>query len=102
MITIEKSALKVAKEKQAEFVVNVVKTPVCCSIGAINTVSADLCRKFQDPNQKYSPYSFEGVNIYVSNELEVKEKASIYKRAGIPGLGHFFGVRGIIPKQRDI
>jgi hypothetical protein len=97
MLTVSKSALETAKSVNGSFVVYIKKTSSCCGPGFVRSLVVELCKNFTDPNNIYSAFQYEGVNVYISRDLKLKDKASIYKKINIPIVGSLFSSKGIIP-----
>lgn len=100
MLTIHESALVTAKKLHSSFVVTVYRAPICCSGGTVRTVNIDLHENFT-PTNSFQEIEYEGVKVYISKDLKLKEKASIYKKLNIPGIGPIFSSKGISPVDDD-
>jgi hypothetical protein len=101
MLTIDQTALDAAKKVNGSFVATVYRAPICCSGGTVRTINIDLHTDFTSTSDTFQVYDYEGVKVYVSKDLKLKEKASIYKKLSIPGIGPIFGTKGVLPVDDD-
>ena len=97
MVSIDNSALEEAKNKNGTFVVKVASSNCsCCSAGRVRKdILIELLNDFTNPNNSYYEKEYEGVKIYLSKALILKENARIYKKASLPIIGPIFSSKGI-------
>lgn len=95
MLTISNTALETARNVNGSFVVSIINSPTCCSGGARKSFGVDLCENFTDRNNSYIVFQYEGVNVYISKILKLKDKVEIYQKIKLPFIGPIFGSKGI-------
>lgn len=95
MLTISNSALETAKSLNCSFLVYIKETPACCGPGSVRTLAIKLCKNFTDPNNIYSTFHYEGIDVYISKDLKLKNNIKIYQKSNLPIIGPFFGSKGI-------
>ncbi|MFU0824976.1 MAG: hypothetical protein ACFWTK_08360 [Clostridium sp.] len=95
MLTISNSALKTAKSLNCSFVVFIKENPTCCCSGPVKTLAIKLCKNFTDSNNIYSLFHYEGIDVYISKSLKLKNNIEIYQKLNLPIIGPLFGVKGI-------
>lgn len=98
MLTIGDSALKTAKNNNCDFIVKIIETPSCWGVGKIRQIQVGLCKNFTNNKNEYNAFQYEGVNVYISKELLLRENVEIYQKHNIPFFGPTFRTKGIFLK----
>jgi len=97
MLTIQGKAVKYAKNMEGSFLIKSRVSSVSCCTG--NTItdlgfSIEIVKDFRG-EEIYNEYEYEGIKIYIENNLMLKENAYIFMLAKIPFMKPFFDAREI-------
>lgn len=97
MIIIDNSALAEAKKKTGAFVIKLASTNCsCCAAGRVRKdILVELIEDFKNPNNSYIEHEYEGVKIFLSRALVLKENPKIYRKASLPIIGNIFSSKDI-------
>lgn len=101
MLTIQEKAVKYIKKDHSSFLLRSHVNSVTCWTGTTTTVTGLRIEIVKDfiKDETYNEYEYDGVKIYVQNNLILKENAYIFMRAKIPFIKPFFDAKGIDTKK---
>lgn len=101
MISIQEKAVKYAKKVQGSFLIRNRTNSVTCWSGKTTSVaglSVEIVNDFRKEDI-HDEYEYEGVKIYIENNLIVKENSYIFIVVKIPFMKPIFDAKGIELKR---
>lgn len=98
MIKIDEKSLKVAQEKNSNFIINLITT-TCSGWGSnesqIQNLSVEISKKV--PKKKFfNTFEYEGIKIFINKSLKLGDEILIYQKLKLPFIGAIYGAKGII------
>lgn len=97
MIKIDEKSLKVAKEKNSNFIINLITT-TCGGWGSngsqIQNLSVEISKKV--PKKKFNTFEYEGIKVFINKSLKLGDEILIYQKLKLPFIGAIYGAKGII------
>lgn len=98
MIKIDEKALKIAKEKNSNFIINLITT-TCGGWGSngsqIQNLSVEISKKIPAKNAFHN-FEYEGIKVFINKSLKLGEEILVYQKLKLPFIGAIYGVKGVI------
>ena len=98
MIKIDEKSLKIAKEKNSNFIINLITT-TCGGWGSngsqIQNLSVEISNKIPVENAFYN-FEYEGIKVFINKSLKLEEEILVYQKFKLPFIGAIYGVKGVV------